>query len=388
MSSFRTKNVITAAKVQAEVGTDAAPTVGDDAFLCEAVSANPSFENEDTDESTGVLDDRPSIAGGGFRPFDTTVHLKGSGSAGTAPEFAALLIGCAMAEYLLAADLVGTATAGTSSTVSVPDITGVRAGMVLEITDGTGEGQRRVITGVTAGVNPAGVLAVYPDFETDPDETSEITVRACALYVPASTSLKNITLRRWQKDSAGGNSKLTSIVDAAGTANFTFAPRVTGKCQFQMRGRLSAPTDVADPGAPSLTSVRPVALVGAEIFLGGVATRFNQLTFNLGATVDQQDDPSDAYGYGEAGVTRRRMEGRINPPMALQSVRNAFASWLNGTTQAFWLNYGPAAGNRISLYAPELVYTGDEDEDVRGFAHSGLPFRAGGQDSGVHICFW
>ena len=42
-------------------------------------------------------------------------------------------------------------------------------------------------------------------------------------------------------------------------------------------------------------------------------------------------------------------------------------------------------GNRVSFYCPAIHYTGEEEEDVNGFAHEGIPFAATGQDTGLYI---
>jgi hypothetical protein len=109
---------------------------------------------------------------------------------------------------------------------------------------------------------------------------------------------------------------------------------------------------------------------------------------DFGSNVQMIDNPAQDFGYDAAGVTRRRISGRLNPPLELQSVRNAFDNWLNQSAEKFWVRYGALAGNSVSLYIPELRYSGVEEEDVTGFAHEGLPFRALGQDSGLCLSLY
>ena len=59
--------------------------------------------------------------------------------------------------------------------------------------------------------------------------------------------------------------------------------------------------------------------------------------------------------------------------------------FIAGTTRKLWVNYGSTDGNRVSLYFPAIHYTGEEQEDINGLAHEGLPFAATGQDNGVYI---
>lgn len=378
--SFRTRNQAVAAKVETTAGQDAGPTLAADAILLEDTQAAGNLENVDTNENTGALDDRGPIPAGGTRAFTGTGLLKGAGSAGAAPEQGVLLRGCGLAEYLLAAPIAGSLVAATTTalTLAAGDGTNAREGHLVTV-----GGVTRVVAGVAADV-----LTVYPPFPTAPAAGDGYEVKASALYRPASTSLETLTVKRWRKNGkAGEKAKLDVIRGAAGTVNLTVGVRQPARAAYQFNGLLQEPEDVDDPGLPVLDSVRPRPFLGATIALGGVMTKLNQLTFNLGNQVNQPDDPGDPMGYDVAGIVQRRCEGRINPPLALQSVRSVYQSWLTSGITSLWVMWGDQPGNIVSLYFPEILFTGSEEEDVNGYAHEGIPYRSVKADGGVFACF-
>lgn len=91
-----------AAKIEATVGTDAAPT-GADAVLASNISFSPM---EGKDEDRGL--DLPYFGSTGTIPLDLhaklsfDVEMSGSGTAGTAPAWGGLLRACAVAEVITA----------------------------------------------------------------------------------------------------------------------------------------------------------------------------------------------------------------------------------------------------------------------------------------------
>ncbi|HYE49589.1 MAG TPA: hypothetical protein VEB20_08360 [Azospirillaceae bacterium] len=390
MSQYRTQNRVVLAKVETSSGTDASPAVGSDAFKCigPAWSGGPESIANDQ-EVTGALDTGGPIVGGGGASFSAQVNVKGPGTAGEAPEFGALLRSAGLAQTLTAADVTGTAQAGGAATITLASgasaVNDAYAGMVIETTAGTGSGQTRVIHDYVGGTK---VASVFPDWSTQPDATTTYAIRANALYVPASTSLKTVSLYDYMRRSDGGNARLRKLLGAASSMTATLPVRGIPTFDFQLQGKFVTPTDVSDPGNPTLdtTVARPVMAVDCS--LGGTATKFNQVTFDLGNQVAQADDPSDDYGIDVAGIVRRTITGRINPPLDLLSVRNVWQDFLDGTERKLWISWGSVAGNRVSILFPRVRFTGQENEDVNGFGHEGIPFAALGEDSGIYICFW
>lgn len=382
MSDYRTLNRTVLAKVESTPGTDSSPVVGTDAILVEAPDTQGNIEAIETDEVTGALDPRAPIPGGGGGGFNCSVNLRGSGAGGTAPEWGTLLRGCAMALTTRAADLTGTAQAGATGSITLAaGATGINVGDIITLDGGTGSGQTRVIT---AWDNGTKVANVTPNWSVTPDATTTYAVKASNIYAPASTGIANLSIYDYAHSTSGANSRLRKILGAMGDAGFTLPVRGRVVGNFTFQGKFVAPASVSAPGAATYDAQRPVAFQAADIALDGTVTKLNQMSFALGNTVQFADDPADSFGIDVAGITRRRITGRINPPMALPSVRDVYGKFLAGTTVKLWVRYG-AANNGLSFYFPQVLYTGEQDEDVNGFLHEGIPFAAQGEDSGVYI---
>lgn len=390
-ADYLTKSRIVLAGIEATPGTEQPLNVADNAILVSEPRVSPAFENvEDNTEVTGTLDSRGPIVGGGNMPITFGARLKGSGSAGTPPEAGILYRGCAMAETVTATAETGTAQGGTAQTIQLAAtasaVDGAYVGMPIRITGGTGDGASSVIVAYNGTSKTA---TVVPEWSTPPDATSQYSIDANVRYGPASTALENLTLYRYQNSrAAGGQSHLVKIVGAAGTFSLEMGPRNIGRSAFNFAGILpELPTNVAPPGDPNYDAMRAPPFQKAVAHMGGKPVRFNRLTVDYGAEVSQADDPAAAYGFGPASATNRRITGTINPQMELLSVRNNMSDFLNGVAQPLVFSWG-VAGNLVTLTLPSVKFTGDDDEDVGGYASEGLAFEAAGEgDDGLFLAF-
>lgn len=97
------RNTVILAKVEATAGTDAVPTGGADAVLVSDVSITPlEATNIDRALIRAYFGASEQLVGTAFVRCSFTVELAGSGTAGTAPQWGDLLLGCAFAEAVLA----------------------------------------------------------------------------------------------------------------------------------------------------------------------------------------------------------------------------------------------------------------------------------------------
>src|SRR5690606_24169647 len=148
----------------------------------------------------------------------------------------------------------------------------------------------------------------------------------------------------------------------------------------------AAPDDVAKPADPVYQTADPAPFLSAKAYLGGAPVKINELTFDLGAAVDQPDNPAEAFGFDAAGVTTRTSTGRIVAAMTKLATRDAFQDMVDGPRKSLWVHWGPVPGRRISLFWPESRYTGNEQVDVRGFAAEGIPIRSVAPNAEIFIC--
>ncbi len=97
------RNALLLAKAQTGLGVAATLTAGANAILCRALTPSPI--NAEFVERTlvrGGKGNYGALAVGVHRVFEFEVELAGSGTAGTAPKFAPLLLGCGLSETISA----------------------------------------------------------------------------------------------------------------------------------------------------------------------------------------------------------------------------------------------------------------------------------------------
>ena len=390
MADFRQLNQALAAEVEAVSGTPETPTVAANAIKARGIRPSPNFDVINTDdEHTGSLDGGAPIIGGGSMGLGFGVVMRGSGAAGTAPEYDPLLQGCGFAVTTTAAAVTGTAQAGAASSITLEAgesaVDDAYKGMVLRITAGTGIGESNV---VTAYDGTSKVATVARAWTAQPDATSEYSIDANVLYRPASLALKTVTLFNYQHSSAaGGQSLLRKLAGAAGNMNLEITNREIGQMNFEFTGILPAlPANVAHPGEAAFDDVAGEAFKNAEVLMGGKAVKFRRFTLDLGNEVSQADDPAATYGLDVAGITRRKVTGTIKPNLVELATQNNMSDFMNQTAQSIVLRWGSAAGKRINLLIPtaKLISVGDDEND--GYAAQELGFQGVGADDGVWIC--
>lgn len=384
-------------KNESTPGVDAAPVPGSDAVLCEAPASDPNLRNRDTNEVTSGLDGRPSLPNGGTGRFSCRVNLHGSGAAGTAPEYASGLKSCGLGQTDLAADATGTAQAGAAGSITLAagasSTTDIYRGFVVEITGGTGAGQKRVIaayngTTKVASVTPSWTATVNGTAGTAPDATSVYAVRKGNLFKPISSGIPLLSIYHYRHRRDGGNSRLTKLVGSSGNVRLGLSTDDGCALQFDFQGVMQDPSDVSPPATPTLNQVRAPGFLAAQCFLANSQIAPSQLQLDLGNKVDQTDDPNTPFGYGEAGITGRKLAGSFQAPQELQAVRDVFAAWKAGSTTTMSLIWGSTAGNRFALLFDQLVYTGRSDADVRGFGYEQMPFGINATNDGFLLCCW
>jgi hypothetical protein len=388
--SFLTKNRLFLAAVQTGVGVPTVLSPATHAILGEAPTPQPNFEQFETNESGGSIDNFASIIGGGYTGFGHKTYLKGSGAAGTPPEFAAMLRGAAMSESIVAADVTGSIAAGaTTTSVTLTGATSAvddayKGAIVSVVVGATPE--ERVITAYNG---TSKVATVYPAFTAAPATSAAYTIRACVIYRPISTNQEYINGALYDISSTGVNSLLRVVQDAMSTWKATIPVRGPGYFDHSIRGLMpAAPADVAHPTGQVFDLTRPPPLRNSCAYLGGAKIAFSQFEFDYGATVDQKDDPCALFGYGPAAITNRKMTGSINPYQELVATRDSFGDFIAGTARELWVPIGLASGNKASFYIPRVSYTGVNTGDQRGFINETLPFEAAGFDDGLFLTFY
>jgi len=100
------RNSAILAKVETSYGVDAVPTGAANAMLISEVSIDYVYNNVDRNLIKGYMGGDTQLIGTRYVQISFTVELAGSGAAGTAPAWGALLQACAMAETITAGSRV------------------------------------------------------------------------------------------------------------------------------------------------------------------------------------------------------------------------------------------------------------------------------------------
>lgn len=385
MPDFRTANFVALAKVETTSGTDASPVPGTDAV---ALLGKPEFSEGPaslpSQESTGGLDTGAPTPGGGGRGYRARVALAGSGTGGTAPDWAPYMRGGGCAQTDRASDETGTAQAGAAGTITLAaGVTGINVGDLIETTGGTGPNQTRVIT---AWNNTTKVASVYPDWTTQPDVTTTYAVRASNLFVPASEALATLSVYDYARNNASGaNAILEKILGFSCDLGLEIAVGGRPELTVAGQGRFVEPSDVSDPGDPTLQTTLAPPFMGANFVLGGAETKVGTFSLGLNSQVALDPDPGDTYGVDVADIRGRAIGGSMNPPKRLRSSFNSWSKFRLGTEHKLWVRWGTALGNSFSLYLPRVIITGVQDEDLSGGLRDSLTWRALGLDSAFYL---
>lgn len=393
MGEFPDRYRILTAKVEVTPGTDVTPTVAANAIKTEGADWQPEYQVDEPNEDTGSLDTGDPVVTRGRARMTAGWRLKGASAPGTtAPECDPILRAAGLARTLTAAAVTGTASAGASGSITLAGKSSTDDaynGMVITLTGGTGSGQTRVIYDYVGGT---GVTSVTPAWTTTPDNTSEYSIAANALYVPGSEVLANITAYLYRRNNDSGvNAHLSKLTGACADLAFSFPIGQVARVQATLMGLIPGnPANVADPGDPTYAddALAAPVLKGMDCYLGDVAVKPNQISLALGNQLAMGDNPAAAEGYDVAAIAVRRITGSINPRLTLLSTRDSFSDFVAGTKKRMWLRWGSTAGNRISVLVPEVSYTGAAPVDIGGLRGESLPFKAAGEDNGFYLSFY
>ena len=107
MGNLRISNEVILAKIETTYNTDPTPVAGTNAVLVQNLSAQPEgLRMNDRPAVRANIGKLQQVFGGKLYRLSFDVEIKGSGSAGTAPEFGPLLRACAMGETIVGATSV------------------------------------------------------------------------------------------------------------------------------------------------------------------------------------------------------------------------------------------------------------------------------------------
>lgn len=387
MATLRSRNGVILIKNETTSGTDAAPTTTN-AILVEnpRLSFDPGLI--ETNELTGSLDPRAPIPGGLKASLTFDTYIKGSGSAGTAPEFGDLFKACGFEEVVFAGISAEAASSGDASSLvlgaSATTAAQTYRGMPLVFSANPSAGIA-FITDYTAGKLASLARSHSPALSS----TTEYAIPANVLYKPTSVqaSIKSNTAYLYM------DGVLYKLLGARGSPSLNVGAGGVGRLSWSFTGMYGGKSDAAVPSVAAFDSTRPPVWRNPDgysgaMLIGGAQAALSSFTFGPNNNLVYPPNPNAAEGFDPTEIVSRRMSGTMDPQAALVATRDIMADFRAATPRSLNLHYGTVAGNRFGLTIPAAQYISYQPGDREGLMTEEVGFFASGEDAGGFFCFF
>ncbi len=391
--AFFWRNKALLAKLETTYGEDSGPTGALNAILASNVTLRPMEGQQVTRENDrGFLGARPSTWANLQISLEFDVEAAGSGTAGTPPAYAVLLEGCGFAETLLtgAATIQDSPPTPTSSptgdftyTKGDPYTGTVARTVTLTCTNAGGSGVATFdvaapqVEGLAAYSQSAVLMTDAMPFALPGGATITPTVGtafalgdaytitltpARADYAPISDSalFKGVTLY------LNVDGTRHALLGARGTVALRYSTPGYPMWRFTFTGLFSDPITEALP-TPTLSAFQKPKVISAEntpwFSLHGV----DQLPLQeLEISVGQQVEGRHLVNTRAVLISDRNATGRAVIEAQALATFNPFARAKAGTTGAFAIVHGTAAGEIVRVDAPQVELGAPDYDQSQG----------------------
>lgn len=202
-----------------------------------------------------------------------------------------------------------------------------------------------------------------------------VSIGSSVVYTPASTTMKSITIYQYDLADAG-SCILHKITGARGTAKLSLEAGKICMIDFTFQGLYTAPTDVANPGAPTYEASVPAIVQSSQFTLNSVTSLVAQkIDLDFANSVQTSDDISAAAGIKSFNVVGRKVAGTFNPEATTVATYGFWADWVAATQRAMSVVVGSVAGNTITISAPKVTIDSIDNEERNGVVVRNIPFR-------------
>lgn len=355
-----TKREVILAKVETTYGQDPGLTAAADSILVE----NPSWSNEgarmfERPATRPTMSKLQKVFAGSLKKISFECEVKGSGTAGSAPEIGHLLRACGLSETIVGGTSVTYApisTAFESATIyyyqdgMLRKLHGCRGTVTLKAEVGGKMMASFEITGhgVCGGTATAGAATT-------------ITLAATSSAVNDTYNGQTITITAGT--GLGQSRAISAYVGAtkvATVAVWTTNPDATSV--YKISG---GPIDVA-LATPTYDSTVPVPLIAVPASIGAYAAVITNLEFALNQTLAMPGSISAPDGFAEIRITDRDPSGSFDPESTLVATKDWENEWETGQIQIIDTGViGTVAGNKMRLLISYAYYSeigpGDRD---------------------------
>lgn len=317
---------------------------------------DPSWSNEGA-----RMNERPAVRtshgklqhvfGGSLMSVTFSAEIKGSGTAGTAPEIGPLLRVCGLDETIVA----------STSVTYAPVSTGYEDGTLYYYKDGT----LRKLMGcvgtyninLEAGSQGKAEFTITGHTQCNGTATAgtATTITLPSTFSAVDDAYNGQTIEVIHGTGAGQSATITDYVGAtkvATVASWSVAtPDATSV--FKINGTVIDSALVT----PSYDSTAPVPFIQAAFTVGSYSAVISSLSFDMGAEVVMPDDCNSPDGYGTVQIVGRDPAGSFDPEAVLVATNGFEADWRNGTTMALDTGtIGSTAGNKWRIQMPAIYY--------------------------------
>lgn len=384
MAYIRTRNILLLAKQETTEGVDASPSAGSDAI--KVIGLTPPTNNANVIEGNntgGSLDNDGTVVGGMTAASQFGIKLKGTGVAGTAPEWGKLLKACGFQETVTATAIPASPEACASGGSTTTAVLGASASSSDDAYNGMPITFSGAVTGTAIIVDYDGATKTATLDTTMGGSiggTTNYQIQKNVRYRPASASLPSMTQYfyidglLYKMLGARGNVEIVAGSGSFWQANFNFSGF------FADTGTdVSVPTPTFDVGV-----VEPIWRAG-KMLIQRLPAGVSSLSINSGNQIINPDDPNRYEGYDSAQITERRIRGSIDPYKTLVATRNIFDDFRTGAERIISAGCGSAVGNRLALVVPRARFVSAGPSDQNGLVKDSVEFEPQGNDSGVYL---
>lgn len=344
-------------------GTTGATLAGSNgAFNIFEASFSPEVEQFERNPFRSSIGRRTSIAGVRTGTISFTTELVGSGSAGTAPPFAPLLLPCGFLEKSV------TKFAGTiSGTFEIGESVSQGSGLTAATVVAVGTDVLYVID--TSGTPGAGTITGADSSATMASPTTTSSAGKCyqSRTAPSTYSATDVPTATVGMYTDGIRHQL---IHARGNATIRVATGQPAQLQMEFVGPYDNSTDqtLLTPTYPTNT---PPTLLNAGFTTQGFAGVIDNLEIATNNELAIRRDANAASGVRGTEIVARAMTGSIDPEATLMADHNWFDKLESNTTGSLQVEVSAgsgAAGNQFFLSSPNVQYTGISGADRNGIA--------------------
>lgn len=339
------RKALVAVKMEASYATDPA-IAGVDAFLVRNLRLTPiQAEFVKRQLVRAYLGNDEELPAGMYTMVEFEVELGGSGTAGTAPKWGRCFRAAGHSETLLAADVTGTATAGTANTITLAAgasaVDGFYNGMPLDVTAGANVGFPNFVTAYN-GTTKVATLAKSATGAYG--ATSAYAIRANAIYRPISASFESVAFI------CNYDGVQHKALGARGTVSFGINARGLPAFKFQLLGLYQTVADVGLLVPDYSAFQRPLIVNSANtpaVYLHDVSPVLESFNFDLAGSVNF----IQRVNSERVDLNDRAPAGKVVFEANTVAVKDWWSVSRAGTLGAFAMKHGTVAGNQVGFVA-------------------------------------